>query len=102
MVKFLQHKVTDGTNTARVWYSLNNHVSGRNVVTIYAKDYARDLGKIEALSGAYKNDTDYGTDYFDKGLVRLFEDHPLYAAAKARAELNIAKSEARYAARRAA
>jgi hypothetical protein len=28
------------------------------------------------------------TDYFDKGRVVLFEDHKMYSAARARAELN--------------
>jgi hypothetical protein len=83
-IKFQRYYVTNGAVKARVWYSLDNNVSGRPVVTIYAKDYDRKLGVI--IPSGYENDTDYQSDYFDKGRVRLFEDHPLYSAARARAE----------------
>lgn len=83
-VKFNRYYVTNGVVKARIWYSLDNHVSGRKVVTLYAKDYSRELGAI--ISAGYENDTDSQTDYFEKGRVRLFEDHPLYAAARAKAE----------------
>ena len=99
-VKFHLHYVTNGTTKARVHYSLDNHVSGRQNVTLYAKDYDRSLGKV--LSNGYVNDTDLMTDYFDKGRVRLFEDHPLYKEARAAAEKKLAKDEAKYAPARAA
>lgn len=84
MTKFNKHHVTNGTVKARVWYSLDNRVDGRRCVTLYAKDYTDTLRTI--FSDNYKNDTDLQTDYFDKGRVVLFEDHPLYAAARIRAE----------------
>jgi hypothetical protein len=85
MIKFNKYNVTD-TETkvkARVHYSVDNRIDGRKCVTIYAKDYDRKLGEIFA---EYRNETDTQTDYFDKGHVDLFEDHPLYNAARARAE----------------
>ena len=84
MMKFNKHHVTDGTTKARVFYSLDNRVDGRKAVTLYAKDYDNALGKL--FGDSYKNDTDSMTDYFDEGRAVLFEDHPNYAAARARAE----------------
>lgn len=80
----MKHYVTNGTEKARVFYTLDNRVDGRKVVTIYDKDYGHALGRI--FGDEYENRTDTMTDYFDKGTVRLFENHPLYAAARARAE----------------
>lgn len=98
-IKFNKFNVTNGTIKARVWYSLNNHNSGKPCVTIYSKDYGRELGQL--IPEGYKNDTDAMTDYFDKGCVRLFEGHQHYAAAKARAEQNNRDREAQAAARSA-
>lgn len=85
MIKFNKFNVTNGTAKARVHYSLDNRVDGRKCVTIYAKDYSNDLDQI--FSGdEYKNDSDLMTDYFDKGRVVLFENHPIYAQARARVE----------------
>lgn len=85
MLKFQKFYVTDGERKARVWYSLDNRTDGRKCVTIYAKEYGSKLGCI--IADGYENNTDTQTDYFEKGRVRLFEDHPLYAAARARAEV---------------
>jgi len=86
MIKFNKHHVTDGVTKARVWYSVDNRTDGRACVTIYAKDYDRALGRLFAdLGDVYTNNTDTSTDYFEKGRVVLFADHPLYAAARARA-----------------
>lgn len=92
MIKFNRHHVTDGSVKARVYYSLDNRIDGRKAVTIYDKDYGRALGQI--FSGPeYRNDTDMTTDYFEKGRVVLFDDHPMYAAARARAEaINTARA----------
>lgn len=87
-IKFMKHYVTDGAIKARVFYSLDNRADLRKVVTIYSKDYGHQLGAL--IPDGYENDTDYMTDYFDKGAVRLFESHPLYAAARQRAEANVA------------
>jgi hypothetical protein len=89
MIKFNQHHVTDGTTKARVLYSLDNRVDGRKCVTIYAKDYSDALWRV--LPEGYENGTDIMTDYFEQGKVVLFENHPHYAAARARAEANKAK-----------
>jgi Mg2+ and Co2+ transporter CorA len=84
-VRFNKHHVTNGTVKARVHYSLDNRADGRRCVTLYAKDYSDALA--EVLSSCYVNDTDFQTDYFDKGRAVLFETHPLYAAARVRAAL---------------
>ena len=85
MIKFNKYNVVDTVSKikARVFYSVDNRTDGRKVVTIYAKDYDRKLGEI--MPNAYENNTEIMTDYFEKGTVRLFEDHPLYKAARARA-----------------
>jgi hypothetical protein len=88
MIKFNKHHVTNGAEKARVFYSLDNRTDGRACVTLYARDYDRSLGRI--LPDSYVNDTDLMSDYFDEGRAVLFADHPMYAAARARAEANIA------------
>ncbi len=85
-VKFNKHHVAKGKTKARVWYSLDNRIDGRRCVTLYAKDYGHALGEI--LADEYQNDTDTQTDYFDTGRAVLFEGHPLYLAARERAEAN--------------
>ena len=89
MVKFNKFHVAGNGLKARVWYSLDNRADKRQCVTIYAKDYSRTLGKI--IPNAYINETDSQTDYFDQGRAVLFPDHPLYAAARQRAEALRAK-----------
>lgn len=79
MIKLRKYFVTNGVVKARVWYSISSRVDKRNAVTIYAKDWDRNLGKI--FSGIYQNETDSMSDYFDQGKVVLFEDHPLYSEA---------------------
>lgn len=100
-IKFNQYHVTNGTVKARVYYSLDGRTDGRKCVTMYAKDYCGELGKVFA-GGEYKNDSDIMTDYFDKGQVVLFEDHPVYGEARGRVEEIVAAREARYAAKAAA
>lgn len=96
-IKFNQFNVTNGSVSAKVHYSLDNRTDGRKCVTIYAKDYGHALGRV--IGDSYVNDTDTQTDYFDQGRVVLFEGHALYAAARARAELNAAKWDAKMAAK---
>ena len=84
MIKFNKFNVTNGTDKAKISYSLDNRADGRNCVTLYAKDYNRSLGRI--FDDEYTNNSDSMTDYFEKGRVVLFDDHPLYAAARAQAE----------------
>jgi len=84
MIKFNRYHVTNGTVKAKCWYNLDNRTDRQPCVTIYGKDYSNGLGAI--FADLYKNDTDFHTDYFDKGKVVLFADHPLYAEARARVE----------------
>lgn len=79
-MRFGKHFVAKNGIKARVSYNLDNRVDGRKCVTIYAKDYDRSLGRI--FQELYKNDTDTQSDYFDKGRVTLFEDHPMYKAVR--------------------
>jgi hypothetical protein len=94
-IKFNKHHVTNGAIKARVHYSLDNRCDGRPCVTLYAKDYDHLLGKV--IPEGWQNETDIYTDYFDKGHVILFEDSPLYAQARARAEQISQERAARYA-----
>jgi hypothetical protein len=89
MTKFNLYNVTNGTVTARIHYSVDNRLDGRKCVTLYAKDYGHALGVI--LGDNYTNETDLQTDYFDKGKVVLFENHPLFAVARATAIKYFAK-----------
>lgn len=102
MIKFQKHAVVNSENgiKARVWYGVDNRVDGRKSVNIDAKDYGSDLWKVfAAVEGTnYRNDTDTQTDYFDTGRVVLFEDHPIYAEARQRAETNEADRLAKMAA----
>jgi hypothetical protein len=98
-IKFNRHHVAANGIKARVHYSLDNRTDGRACVTMYAKDYSRDLGNIFA---DYVNETDYQTDYFDKGRAVLFADHPQYVAARAAALAAHAAFDARIAKRYAA
>jgi hypothetical protein len=84
MIKFNKFNVTNGTHKARVHYCLDNRSDQRKCVTIYAKDYDRNLGQI--FANEYQNNTDTMTDYFEKGRVVLFEDHPQYSQARAKIE----------------
>jgi hypothetical protein len=91
MVKFNKFHVTDGTTKCRIWYSLDNRNDGRKCVTMYQKDYGYSLGRIKGLDGLYKNESDSQFDYFEKGQIVLFEDHPLYQQARKTAEAMLAR-----------
>lgn len=80
MIKFNRYNVSNGKIKARVHYSLDNRIDKRKCVTIYAKDYSDALRNL--FASEYKNDTDIQIDYFEKGKVVLFEDHPLYTVAR--------------------
>lgn len=83
-VRFNRYHVAGNGRRARVFYSLDNRTDGRRCVTLYARDYEHHLA--ELFGPAYENRTDSMTDLFDEGSVDLFEDHPLYATARARVE----------------
>jgi len=99
MMKFNKFFVTDGTIKARVSYHLDNRFDGRKCVTLYAKDYSRELG--ELFPEIYKNDTDSQVDYFERGRVVIFEDHPCYEQARNRALQSQADWETKQAIRKA-
>lgn len=101
MIRFNKHHVTNGTEKARVHYHLDNRTDRRACVTLYAKDYASGRALGAMFDGSYTNDTDLMTDYFDKGRAVLLADHPLYAAARVRAEANAKADDDRIAARAA-
>ena len=93
MIKFNKFNVTSDTAKARVIYSKGqiyaNVKAGmegglRECVTLYAKDFQSGRALQSMLGDNYQNDSDSQSDYFDEGRVRLFPDHPLYQAARAR------------------
>lgn len=90
MIKFQRYYVTNGNVKARVSYSHSTLIDGRECVTLYAKDYTRQLG---AIFDEYENATDYQTDYFDEGHVRIFPDSPYWPAVMERVKANEAAFE---------
>jgi len=101
MIKFNQNNVTDGTAKARVSYSVcKKHNDPRQCVTIYAKEYGRQLSPI---FDDVSNDTDMMTDYFEKDRITFFEGDKYYAEAFAahiaKCDAEIAKCEKRHAKR---
>ena len=93
MIKFNKHNVTSGKVKVNIWYSLDRRIDGRKCVTIYAKEYS---GKLCAIFDNVENNTDSQRDYFEKDKVNFFEDHPLYATARAAAEAIEAARTAKY------
>jgi hypothetical protein len=95
MIKFNDYNVTN-TETkekARIHYSLDNRVDKRKCVTLYEKNYDRNLHKIFANA---QNDTDTMTDYFENSRVTIFEGDKHYEAARKAAEKKSAKDKARW------
>lgn len=85
-IKFNLHNVvnTETKAKARVFYSLDNHISQKPCVTIFAKDVLEKMAPV--FAAGVQNDSDSMTDYFEGDRIRFFEDHPLYAEARAAAE----------------
>ncbi len=84
-IRLMKHYVTDGTTKARCSYSHFKALSsGLFCVTIYEKDYARNLHKI--FSDA-ENNSDGMTDYFENSHIRIYENNPLYEAALSRCRI---------------
>lgn len=97
-IRFQMFAVVNKTTgeKARVHYSLDNRCDGRKVITIYDRDYGRALEAVFAdVPVSYENDTDYTTDYFDKGRVNIFEDSPIYLEARKAVEAILAKQDAK-------
>lgn len=87
MIKFNKHNITN-TETkakARIFYSLDDHISGQPCVTLYGTTCFEKLGPVLGADDV-QNNSDTMTDYFDR--ARFFEGHPHYAAARAAAELH--------------
>lgn len=78
-IKFRKHYVTNGETKARIRYSIGNRIDGRKCVTLYAKDWSRELKEVFPFS--YKNESDSQADYYEQGRVVLFECHPFYDTA---------------------
>ena len=72
MIKFNKHRVVD-TETklkARVFYSINDRNNdGRKCITLYAKDYNKDLSKI--FPNEYQNNSDLISSYCEGRLNYL-------------------------------
>lgn len=77
-IKFNMHNVVCESEKTRVHYSLDNHVSGKPCVTIYAKDYSGSLNMFSNM----ENNSELMTDYFEKDRVRLFENDAYYTEAR--------------------
>ena len=89
-------KNADTGAKTRAHYSLDNRCDGRKCVTVYDRDYGHQLPKVfEGVKVEYRNETDMMTDYFDKGSVTIFEEHEIYAEARAQVEKVLAKLKAR-------
>jgi hypothetical protein len=75
-VAFHKYYVTNGEVKAKVRYSPNiSAFNGKNIISIYAKDYERNLSKI--LPNV-RNDSDIMTDYFETDSCTIYEDTPEY------------------------
>ena len=83
-IKFRKYFVSNGHIKARITYSINTRIDGKACVTLYAKDYNRDLGKI--FKEYYINESDMREDYSEQGRVILFEDNKYYLEARKVAE----------------
>ena len=86
-IRFLRHSVTNGSAKCRVHYSYGDCYveptgnATRKAVTIYAKGYLDRLGSV--FGDRVINDSDGMTDHFEVDRVHIYEDDPLFAAAKA-------------------
>ncbi len=96
MIKFRQYYVANDLFKAKVSYSLDSRIDKRKCVTIYARDWCRNLRHI--FPDGYINDSDLMSDYFEQGSVVLFEDSPYYHAARNVAEQVAAKRQAKWGA----
>ena len=70
----------DNGAKVRCWYSYGKLIDGRACVTIYAKEYGKQLSNVFDADRV-SNETEIMTDYFEKDKVRIFEDDKLWEAA---------------------
>ena len=92
-IKFRQYYVANDLFNAKVSYSLDNRIDKRKCVTIYARDWCRNLRHV--FQDGYINESDLMTDYIEQGHVVLFEDNKHYQEARKMAEMIAAKREAK-------
>lgn len=80
--------MTNGSDKARVSYGVDSLLGlGRKCVAIYAKDWDESLVRILSTIPAQRQAIDPMDDNpGDRAVVVLFEDHPLYQAARLCAE----------------
>ena len=108
-IRFMRHYVTDGETKAKVHYSACDSYglpgNKRKAVTLYEQGYDRNLVKVFSNGYSnengfnvpeYKNESDMQSDYFDKGHITLYEDHPLYQEALNKANEIQAERKARW------
>lgn len=93
MIKFRQYYVANDLFKARVSYHMDGRIDKRKCVTLYAKDWSRELRHI--FQYGYINESDLMADYFEQGHVVLFEDNKHYPEARKFAEMIADKREAK-------
>lgn len=86
MIKFNLYNVVNKEtgDKAKVSYHIGNRIDGRECVTLYEKEYSRNLSKV--FAGQAINNSDSMTDYFESTKMVFFTDHPLYEQALAAAK----------------
>ena len=91
MIKFQDHYVQNMANgeKVKVYYSLDNHTSGKPCISISAKGYDGDL----SMFAIVENNSDMMSDYCEKDRVRLFEEDTHYTQARKAAEKKIEKQK---------
>lgn len=91
MIQFNKHNVVNKANgeKAKVFYSVGTHIKGKECVTLYEKEYKRNLQKV--FDNGVKNESDYISDYVESSRITFFKDSPYYEKAKERALLNESK-----------
>lgn len=85
-IKFYKHfvKNLDTGAKARCFYSACTQTNGDEVVSIYAKQYTDNLGKVFPAEMVDNRSNSY-TDYFEKDSVTIKKGDMLYEAALAAA-----------------
>jgi hypothetical protein len=92
-IKFRQYYVANDLFKAKVSYHMDGRIDKRKCVTLYARDWCRNLRHL--FQDGYINESDIMTDYFEQGRVVLFEDNIHYPEARKVAEMIAAKREAK-------
>ena len=86
VLKFNLYNVTNIQTKAKakVWYYAGTRLhGGLDFIEVCEASYCRRLPEVlqgTALSSLYENNTDSMIDYFERGSVRVYADHPEYPA----------------------